>query len=112
MPSDMTSAEPVRKSVTVAAAPRRAFELFTTSMHEWWPLATHSVGCEEAVSVTFGQGIGAAIVETLADGTTVVRLTHSGWERRPDGASARDNYESGWDPVVHAFAAAALRLLR
>ena len=155
MPSNVTSAEPVRKSVTVPATPQRAFELFTTHMHEWWPLSTHSVGAEDAVSVTFGKGAGAAILETMADGTTsvwgtvthweppqrvaftwhagtaeteatsvevtftpngpastVVRLIHSGWERRPDGASARDGYDSGWEPVVGCFAEAAARLAR
>jgi uncharacterized protein YndB with AHSA1/START domain len=155
MPSNLTSIEPVRKSVTVPAAPPRAFELFTAHMHEWWPLATHSVGIKDAVSVTFGAGVGAAIVETLADGSTcrwgtvthweppyrvafswhagtpeaeatrvdvtftpaepgrtVVRLVHSGWDRRPDSASARENYDSGWDPILGSFAAAALRLAR
>jgi uncharacterized protein YndB with AHSA1/START domain len=155
MPSNVTSAEPVRKSVTVPAAPQRAFELFTAHMHEWWPLATHSVGGEDAVSVTFGEGAGAAITETAADGTTsvwgtithweppyrvaftwhagtpeteatrvdvtftpsgpgstVVRLIHSGWESRPDGASAREGYDSGWDPVISSFSEAALRLTR
>jgi len=151
MPRPTTSVEPVRKSVTVPAAPRRAFELFTAHMHEWWPLATHSVGLEDAVSLTFGGGTGAEIIETGADGTTcrwgtvtdwepphhvaftwhpgtpeaeatrvdvtftpdgpgrtVVQLVHSGWERRPDGPSARDGYDSGWDPVVNSFATAAL----
>jgi uncharacterized protein YndB with AHSA1/START domain len=155
MPSHVTSAEPVRKSVTVSAAPQHAFELFTARMHEWWPLATHSVGVGDAVSLAFGQGAGAAIIETLADGTTsvwgtvtdwepphrvaftwhpgtaeteatrvevtftesspgatVVRLIHSGWERRPDGPAARENYDSGWDPVVGCFAEAAARLPR
>ena len=153
MPSNVTSAEPVRKSVTVPATPQRAFDLFTAHMHEWWPLATHSVGEADAVSVTFGEGAGAEIVETLADGTTsvwgtvthweppdrvaftwhpgtaeaeatrvevtftqsgpgatLVRLIHSGWERRPDGVSARENYDSVWDPVVGCFAEAAAGL--
>jgi uncharacterized protein YndB with AHSA1/START domain len=155
MPSNVTSAAPVSKSVTVPAAPQRAFELFTAHLNEWWPLATHSVGAEDAVSVTFGEGAGAPIVETMADGTTsvwgtvtdwepphrvaftwhagtaeteatrvevtftqsgpgstVVRLVHSGWESRPDGASARENYDSGWDPVVRCFGEAAARLPR
>ena len=150
MPGNLTSIEPVRKSVTVPAAPQRAFELFTAHIHEWWPLATHSVGLHEAVGLIFGAGVGSEIIETLADGTTsvwgivthwepphrvaftwhpgsaqakathvevtfteeapgstVVRLVHSGWERRPDGSSARDGYESGWDPVIARFAAAA-----
>jgi uncharacterized protein YndB with AHSA1/START domain len=155
MPSNVTSAGPVRKSVTVPTSAPRAFELFTAHMHEWWPLTTHSVGTEDAVSVTLGEGTGAVIRETMADGTTtvwgtvtdwdpphrvaftwhagtaeteatrvevtftesepgstVVRLVHSGWERRPDGASARENYESGWEPVVGRFAEAAARLAR
>jgi uncharacterized protein YndB with AHSA1/START domain len=150
MPSNVTSVEPVRKSVTVPAAPRRAFELFTAHMHQWWPLPTHSVGAEHAVGIVFGAGAGAAIVETMADGTTavwgtvtrwepphrvaftwhpgaaeaeatrvevtftqsgpastVVRLVHSGWERRPDSASARANYDSGWEPVLGCFEQAA-----
>jgi uncharacterized protein YndB with AHSA1/START domain len=150
MPGNLISVEPIRKAVTVPAAPQRAFELFTVHIHEWWPLRTHSVGTEHAVGIAFGEGIGAAIVETLADGTTsvwgtitqweppdrvaftwhpgtpkteatlvevtftqegpgstVVRLAHSGWERRPDGASAREGYDSGWEPVIGRFAQAA-----
>ena len=155
IPSHNSSVEPVRKSVTVPAAPPRAFDLFTVHMHEWWPLATHSVGLADAVSVTFAAGAGAEIIETGADGTTcrwgtvtdwepphhvaftwhpgtpeteatrvdvtftpsgpgstVVQLVHSGWERRPDGPSARDGYDSGWDPVINSFATAALRASR
>ena len=72
MPSNLTSVEPVRKAVTVPAAPQRAFELFTAHIQEWWPLETHSVGGEHAAGVVFGEGVGAAIVETLADGSTSV----------------------------------------
>ena len=153
MPGNLTSVEPVRKSVTVPAAPQRAFELFTAHIQEWWPLRTHSVGTEHAVGIAFGEGTGAAIVETLADGTTsvwgtvtqwepphrvaftwhagtpeaqstrvevtftqdgpgstVVRLVHSGWERRPDGASARESYNSGWEPVIGSFAETVARV--
>jgi len=153
MPGDLISVEPVRKSVTVPAAPQRAFELFTAHIQEWWPLRTHSVGAQDAVGLVFGEGVGAAIVETLADGTTsvwgtvtqwepphrvaftwhpgtaeaeatrvevtftpdgpgstVVRLVHTGWERRPDGVSARKGYDSGWEPVIGRFAETAARV--
>jgi uncharacterized protein YndB with AHSA1/START domain len=43
-------------------------------------------------------------------GSTVVRLVHSGWERRPDGAAVREGYDSGWEPVIGRFAAAAARV--
>lgn len=153
MPGNLTSIEPVRKSVTVPAAPQRAFELFTAHIQDWWPLKTHSVGTEHAAGIAFGEGAGGAIVETLADGTTsvwgtvtewdpprrvaftwhpgtaeaeatrvevtftqdgpgstVVRLFHSGWERRPDGAAAREGYDSGWEPVIGSFVATAARV--
>jgi|SRR5580704_9341807 uncharacterized protein YndB with AHSA1/START domain len=153
MPGNQTSVEPVRKTVTVPAAPQRAFELFTAHIREWWPLRTHSVGEEQAAGLVFGDAEGAVITETLADGTesvwgtvtawepphrvaftwhpgsaeagatnvdvtfteeepgsTVVRLVHSGWERRADGAAARNGYDSGWEPVVSRFAEAAERI--
>ncbi len=80
MPDNVTSAEPVRKSLIVPATPQRAFELFTAHMHEWWPLATHSVGAEDAVSILFGAGVGAEIVETMADGATSVWGAVTDWE--------------------------------
>ena len=150
MPGDLISVEPIRKTVTVPTAPQRAFELFTAHIQEWWPLRTHSVGEENAVGIAFGEGVGATIIETLADrttsvwgtitgwepphrvaftwhagtpeaeatrievtftqdgpGSTVVELVHSGWERRPDGASAREGYNSGWEPVIGRFAETA-----
>lgn len=36
------------------------------------------------------------------DGTEV-ELTHTGWERRPDGAEARANYDTGWTFVLDHF---------
>ncbi len=32
---------PVRKSITVKAAPERAFEVFTTDFDSWWPRSHH-----------------------------------------------------------------------
>ena len=31
---------------------------------------------------------------------TRIDLTHRGWEKDPDGASLREGYNHGWDPVV------------
>ncbi len=83
MPGNLTSVEPIRKSVTV---PHRV--AFT------WHAGTPEAAATR-VEVTFTEN---------GPGSTVVRLVHSGWEHRPDGASAREGYESGWEPVMGSFA--------
>jgi uncharacterized protein YndB with AHSA1/START domain len=80
MPDQPTPIEPVRKTVTVPASPQRAFELFTAGIGEWWPLATHSVGQQQAAGVVFGEGVGGEIVESLADGTASVWGTVTRWQ--------------------------------
>jgi uncharacterized protein YndB with AHSA1/START domain len=142
--------EPLRKTVVVPLEQSRAFELFTAHLDQWWPLATHSVALEDAVTVSFASEVGGSIVETTRDGgtclwgtitawdppagisftwhpgqpqswagdidvrfipngsgETVVELTHSGWERRSDGATARLGYDVGWEVVLEAYAAFA-----
>src|ERR1700729_1347538 len=80
MPDQPAAIEPVRKTVTVPASPQRAFELFTAGISEWWPLATHSVGQDQAAGVVFGEGVGGEITESLADGTASVWGTGTRWE--------------------------------
>jgi Activator of Hsp90 ATPase homolog 1-like protein len=144
------SLAPLRKTVVVPVGQSHAFELFTARIGQWWPLATHSVGLDDAVLVSFPSEVGGSIVETMRDGRTsvwgavtawdppvgisftwhpgqpeswagdievrfipdssggtLVELTHSGWERRSDGAAARLGYDSGWDVVVGAYGARA-----
>lgn len=38
------------------------------------------------------------------DDGTEVELIHTGWERRPDGAQARANYDIGWDYTLNLYA--------
>lgn len=54
----------------------------------------------------------AWLAQILGAAATLVALTHSGWDRRADGASARTGYDSGWEIVLGAFAglSAAQRL--
>jgi uncharacterized protein YndB with AHSA1/START domain len=40
---------------------------------------------------------------TASGDGTEVELTHTGWERRPDGATARENYDTGWTFVLRHF---------
>jgi uncharacterized protein YndB with AHSA1/START domain len=72
-------ATPLVKTVTVGADRSRAFELFTEHLARWWPLGTHSVGRDEAVSVTMATAVGGEIVETTRAGDRHVWGTVTTW---------------------------------
>jgi len=63
-----TTLAPVRKSIQVKLSIDAAFRLFTEGITRWWPLKTHSVGEDEALSCTFEGHPGGRIYETLKDG--------------------------------------------
>ena len=72
--------EPVRKSVTVGCSVAEAFRLFTDEMESWWPLATHSIGQEEAKGCYFESHAGGRIYETDADGAISLWGMVTVWE--------------------------------
>ena len=74
--SDLT----LRKTLEVAAAPERAFTLFTEGMAEWWPIRTHSVGEDRVETVVFESGVGGRIYERTLDGDEHVWGTVTAWE--------------------------------
>lgn len=78
--SDSADGDALVKTVRVPLAPALAFELFTTRMASWWPLATHSVGGVDAIAVQLDGRPGGEIVETLRDGTTDVWGTVVRWD--------------------------------
>lgn len=61
----------LRKAVTVPQSPDEAFRLFTEEIATWWPLRTHSVGGESAVTVAFDLPR-RRLVETLAGGEVAI----------------------------------------
>jgi hypothetical protein len=61
--------EPVRKQLKVSLPVEKAFALFTAGIGKWWPLATHSVGEEQAETCFLEGWVGGRIVEVLKDGT-------------------------------------------
>ena len=75
-----TSLDPLVKRLTVPCTTERAFEIFTDHIAEWWPLPTHSVGGNDAVSVRIEGQVGGEIVETIDDGRTSVWGTVTTWE--------------------------------
>lgn len=142
---------PLEKSILVACTPERAFQAFTAEIAAWWPLATHSVGEDKAISVRIEPAVGGRVFETIAGGRecdwgriltwsppgsfsmswhpgrgaetqqrvtvsfaaegtgTRVRLVHDDWAPNPQGQSARDAYNSGWDTVLGVLFANYLR---
>ena len=61
--------EPVQKQFKVGLSPEGAFRLFTEGIDKWWPLATHSVGGDQAQSCYFEGRVGGRIMEVLKDGS-------------------------------------------
>lgn len=144
--TEPTSIPPVVKKLHLNAPAGKAFRHFTENIHLWWPLSTHSLSQNEAISVVMEARRGGRIYETTRDGKQrewgrvkecnppnrvvfswvledlpnatevevefaeetqgrcVFTLTHRGWEAREDGAKWRDNYQSGWDGVLAAYA--------
>lgn len=71
---------PIRKSVTIAAPPEKAFRRFTAEMAAWWPLASHSVGRSDSESVEMEGRAGGRIVERIRGGRECVWGTITAWE--------------------------------
>ena len=46
-----TAVPDVTQSITVAAPPERAFQVFTEGWNDWWPNETHSVAPQPATTV-------------------------------------------------------------
>jgi hypothetical protein len=61
--------EPLRKQIKVGLSPEGAFRLFTEGIDKWWPLATHSVGEDQAQSCFFEGWVDGRIMEVLKDGS-------------------------------------------
>lgn len=72
--------KPVSKEISVPLAPARAFALFTDGIAGWWPLRTHSVAGDEAVSCRFEPRVGGRLLETAADGSEHVWGTLLEWD--------------------------------
>lgn len=59
----------VRRSITVAAPPERAFSVFALEMGTWWPLASHHIGKVDAADVVIEPRVGGRYFERGVDGS-------------------------------------------
>ncbi|MEP2530072.1 SRPBCC domain-containing protein [Shimia sp.] len=98
--------KPIVKTVTVAADPTRAFEVFTANLSEWWPGDRHSVSAgkgEVPQNVVLEPRQGGAIYEILSDGSRTEWGVIQRWEP-PAG------FEMTWHPGQGADMATRLAL--
>jgi uncharacterized protein YndB with AHSA1/START domain len=78
----MIQPAPVRREVTVKAAPARAFEVFTAGIGRWWP-KSHHIGSGELLDM---------IVEPHEGGRW--------YERSTDGSECELGKVLAWDPPL------------
>ena len=71
---------PLVKTITVPLSAEHAFRRFTEEIATWWPLETHSVGQENAETLTFECKTSGQIFETLKSGETSLWGTVQEWE--------------------------------
>lgn len=62
----------VRKSVIVAAPLAVAFEVFTSQIGSWWPMATHHIGEADCAAVVIEPLVGGRWYERGIDGVECV----------------------------------------
>jgi hypothetical protein len=72
--------EPVRKQLKVSLPVEASFRLFTEGIGRWWPLATHSVGEDQAETCFLEGWVGGRIVEVIKDGRQVEWGKVTVWE--------------------------------
>ena len=82
------------------------------STYVWGTITAWSPGSSLTFTWHPGQPENEATLVTvsfLPDGEqTEVRLVHTGWDSRPDGARARTGYDTGWDIVLAPLASWAV----
>ena len=81
------SLEPIRRSVTVACAPERAFRLFTEEIGDWWPVEVHSRAVDDfegeglkVERLEFQGRVGGRVLELMSNGQTLPWAEVLVWE--------------------------------
>ena len=95
--------EPVRKTRTVQLDPVDAFDLFTTRMGTWWPLAAFSIGEDNATGVRFEPRVGGRVVELTEDGTEFSWADVIAWD-------PPNRFVLAWHPSVEPNATTILEV--
>ena len=76
----VTTLVPVRKTVVVKATQEHAFAVFTARFGDWWPMASHHTGDEEAETVIIEPRVGGRWFERGTSGTETMWGYVTAWE--------------------------------
>lgn len=81
------SIEPIRRSVTVACPPERAFRLFTEEIGAWWPVEVHSRAVDDFAGqdvkverIEFQGRVGGRVLEHMSNGRSLPWAEVRVWE--------------------------------
>ncbi|NKX56868.1 SRPBCC domain-containing protein [Arthrobacter mobilis] len=70
---------------------------------DWQPADSLRLTWHPGTSAASASEVRIAFVASGED-RTLVRLVHSGWEKDPDGAARRGDYEAGWPGILARYA--------
>ena len=88
----------IRKTLTVAASPEKAFQVFTAGFDRWWP-KTHSIGASPLKTAVLEPGVGGRWYGKLEDGSENLWGDVVVWEPPTHLVLAwRITHEWGYDP--------------
>ncbi|MFN8223012.1 MAG: SRPBCC family protein [Gaiellales bacterium] len=71
---------PIEKSLAVACAPERAFQVFTREIGTWWPTNTHALNPGAVAEVVWEEREGGSVYEIAESGERARWATVLAWE--------------------------------
>lgn len=78
--SEVTMIAPVRKTLTVACSPERAFQVFAGEVSSWWPTLTHSIHEDKVADVVLEPREGGEMYEISESGERAHWARVTAWE--------------------------------
>ena len=70
MTTELQTAAPIRKELTLRCPRAHAFDVFTNRLNDWWPSTSHSIGGNAVSRVDLEGRMGGRVYETRRDGAT------------------------------------------
>jgi uncharacterized protein YndB with AHSA1/START domain len=78
--TEVTTATPIEKTLTVGCPPEHAFTVFTRQIGSWWPTDTHALHAGEVERVVWEEREGGEVYEIATTGVRGLWATVLTWE--------------------------------